>query len=99
MKPTVLVFAVMLMALSACQTAPREPIIVTKEVSVPLVVKCRVEAPVRPKSVVQLIAPGAGFYDKGVAFLKENQSLRDYATELESALSKCSESPGPAPTK
>jgi hypothetical protein len=63
-----------------------EPVVVVKEVSVPVPVECEVTWPEKPKA--QPIP--AGFYDRGVWIMKEDEAQRKYADALAVALAKCS---------
>jgi hypothetical protein len=88
MKPIVIA---VLLSLAGCATKHQEPVIVTKEVLVPVTTKCKIERPVRPVEALPKAQPATSFYDKGVMVLFDLEAWRQYAGLLEKALDACSE--------
>lgn len=79
-----------LVSLAGCLTTPeREPIVVTKIVEVPVLVKCEISYPNEPPLGVAGLAVEAKSYEKARTALEELEAQRWYAKELRAALGKC----------
>lgn len=86
MKPIALAVLALFLTTGAACNPTCEPITVVKEVMVPVPVECEVTWPVKPAPPPE----GVGFYEKGVAILKELEDNRNYAAAMAVALAKCS---------
>lgn len=77
-------------ALHGCALTPSKIVEVPVEVKVPVPVRCKVKKPVPPASITDAEIP-PGFFDRGVALIKEGNDFRLYSKELEAALSACAD--------
>ena len=99
---TILAFVLLLVSvlMAGCATKPvkpPEPVIITQEVKVPVISKCKVTLPARPDQKLPTLSPDATVYDKGMALAEDYTALRKYSTKLQAALLQCVELPA-APT-
>ena len=82
--------ALAVLSLTACVTdAPREPVIVTQIVEVPVEVKCQISYPKRPSPKLPAVTKDASSYLKAQAALTELEDQRWYSKELEASMQKC----------
>ena len=87
MKPLVITLC---LALSACATCEPKVIIETKEVSIPVVTRCKVKYPEKPVILVKEAVPDK-FYEQVIQLIRENVDYRNYTNELEAVLKVCAE--------
>lgn len=79
-----------LITLAGCATdAPREPIIVTQRVEVPVPVKCELSYPEKPSQRVPTVPKEGTAYAKAQAALQELEDQRWYSKKLEAVMKKC----------
>lgn len=75
--------------LAGCDFCAKDPIVQTREVKVPVPVKCTIKYPPSPEEPFAELDMGAPLNRKIVASLKELENYRWYSKELKAALSAC----------
>ncbi len=76
--------------LSGCATTQQPaPIVITKEVKVPVRVPCTINTPMLPKWAVPLVAKGSDVYTQIQALLADRELSIAYQNELLIALESC----------
>jgi len=82
--------ATLCLALSACATCDPKVIIETKEVSIPVVTRCKVKYPQKPVDITKDAVP-TKYYEQIIALIRENVDYRNYINELEAVLKVCAD--------
>lgn len=86
--------ATLCLSLSACATCDPKVIIETKEVSIPVVTRCKVKYPQKPVDIVKDAVP-TKYYEQIIVLIRENVDYRNYINELESVLKVCADDDPP----
>jgi len=92
----VVLVAILSGLLVACTATEPTVVTVTKEVMIPVPVRCQVRWPEKPKS--DILKDGVlqmGFYDKMLWLLRESEEYRRYSASLEAALLVCADDIAP----
>jgi len=78
-----------LSVLSGCAATKQEPLIVTKEVQIPVRVKCTTATPIVPKWAVDMVKKGSDIYTQMQALIADRVLSKAYEAELVAALESC----------
>lgn len=84
---------VLLALLPACSSSPALPVVIPKEVLVPVAVRCKVRFPEAPIPL-NLDSLGPDLHSRVIALIHEGDSYRLYSAELLAALRSCADDAG-----
>ena len=78
-----------LSVLSGCATTKQDPIIITKEVQIPMRVKCTTDTPIVPQWAVDMVKRGSDTYTQMQSLIADRVLSKAYESELVAALESC----------